>query len=54
MSELEYFRSVENIDISPCPSSTVTSTFNLKQYVQLLEIARQISCVLRGIKQAIS
>ena len=33
--------------------STV-ATFNQRQYLQSLEISRQISCVLRGIKWAIS
>ena len=52
MSELEYFLSVENIEIS-CPSSRVASTFNPRQYLQSLEISKQISYVLRGIKRAI-
>ena len=36
-----------------CPSSTVASTFNPRQYLQSLEIPKQISCVLRGTKRAI-
>ena len=44
-----------NWDFTLCPSSTVTSTFNpIRQYLQLLEIFKQISGVPRGIKQAIS
>ena len=40
-------------DFTPCPRSTVASTFNPRQYLQSLEISKQISCVLGGIKQAI-
>ena len=36
-----------------CPRSTVASTFNPRQYLQSLEIPKQISYVLRGIKRAI-
>ena len=36
-----------------CPRSTVASTFNPRQYLQSLEIPKQISCVLRGTKRAI-
>ena len=46
MSELEYF--------TLCPRSTVASIFNPRQYLQSLEIPKQISYVLRGIKRAIS
>ena len=41
-------------DSTLCLSSTVASTFNSRQYLQSLEIPKQISYVLRGIKQAIS
>ena len=55
MCELEYFLSVENIEISLlCPSTTVASTFKPRQYLQSLEISKQISCVLSGIDRAIS
>ena len=40
-------------DFTLCPSSTVASTFNSRQYLQSLEIPKQISYVLRGIKRAI-
>ena len=40
-------------DFTLCPSSTVASTFNPRQYLQSLEIPKQISYVLRGIKRAI-
>ena len=50
-----------SVDIHPkhweftqCPSSTVASTFNSRQYLRSLKIPKQISYVLRGIKQAIS
>ena len=43
--------SVENIEISLyAQASTVASTFNPRQYSQSLEIPKQISYVLRGIK----
>ena len=35
-------------------STVIISTFNSRQYLQSLEISKQISCVLRGIKRAIS
>ena len=41
-------------DFTPHPSSTVASTFNSRQYLQLLEIPKQILHVLRGIKRSIS
>ena len=37
----------------PRPSSTVASTFNLRQYLQSFETPKQICYVLRGIKRAI-
>ena len=40
-------------DFTLCPNSTVASTFNPMQYLQSLEVSKQISCVLRGIKRAI-
>ena len=40
-------------DFTLFPNSTVASTFNPRQYLQSLEISKQISCVLGGIKQAI-
>ena len=40
-------------DFTLCPSWTVASTFHPRQYLQLLEISIQISCVVRGIKRAI-
>ena len=45
----------QNLNIF-CPRSTCTvaSTFNPRQYLQSFEISKQISCVLRGIKRAIS
>ena len=41
-------------DSTLCPNSTVASTFHPRQYLQSFEIPKQISCVLRGIKRAIS
>ena len=35
------------------PSSTVAFTFNPRQYLQSVEIPKQISYVLRGMKLAI-
>ena len=35
-----------------CPRSTFASTFNPRQYLQSFGISKQMSCVLRGIKQA--
>ena len=52
VSKLEY-KSRKHWDFTLCPSSTVTSTFN-PRLIQSLEIPKQISYVLRGIKQAIS
>ena len=55
--ELEYFRSIKcraHWDSTLCPNSTVASTFHPRQYLQSFEIPKQISCVLRGIKRAIS
>ena len=43
----------QNLNIF-CPRLTVGSTFNPRQYLQSFEISKQISCVLRGIKRAIS
>ena len=40
-------------DFTVCPSSTVSSTFIPRQYLQSLEISKLVSCVLRGIKRAI-
>ena len=40
-------------DFTLCSNSTVASTFNPMQYLKSLEISKQISCVLRGIKRAI-
>ena len=37
----------------PRPSSTVASTFNLRQYLQSFETPKQICSVLRGINRAI-
>ena len=55
VSELEYFLSVKNIEISLYAQARQSqpSTFNPRQYLQSLEIPKQISCVLRGIKRAI-
>ena len=55
MSELEYFLSVKNIEISLYAQARQSqpSTFNPRQYLQSLEIPKQISYVLRGIKRAI-
>ena len=55
MCENLNFLRVENIEITLCPSSTVVAfTFNpARQYLQSLEIPKQISYVLRGIKRAI-
>ena len=57
VSELEYFQSVKNIEISlyaQAQQSHQPSTFNPRQYLQSLEIPKEISYVLRGIKRAIS
>ena len=56
VSELEYFQSVKNIEISLYAQAQQSqpSTFNPRQYLQLLEIPKEISYVLRGIKRAIS
>ena len=43
----------QNLNIF-CSRLTVGSTFNPRQYLQAFEIYKQISCVLRGIKRAIS
>ena len=40
-------------DFTLCPSSTVANAFKSRQYLQLLEIPKQISCVHKGIKRAI-
>ena len=40
-------------DFTLCPNSTVASSFNPRQYLHSLEISKQLSCVLRGIKWAI-
>ena len=55
VSELEYFLSVKNIEISLYAQAQQSqpSTFNPRQYLQSLEIPKQISCVLRGTKRAI-
>ena len=52
VSELEYFLSVKNIEISLYAQARQSkpSTFNPRQYLQSLEIPKQISYVLRGIK----
>ena len=56
VSELEYLLSVKNIEISLYAQAQQSqpSTFNPRQYLQSLEIPKEISYVLRGIKQAIS
>ena len=56
VSELEYFLSVKNVEISLYAQAQQSqpSTFNPRQYLQSLEIPKQISYVLRGIKRAIS
>ena len=56
VSELEYFLSVKNIEISLYAQAwqSQPSTFNPRQYLQSLEIPKEISYVLRGIKRAIS
>ena len=56
VSELEYFLSVKNIEISLYAQARQSqpSSFNpRKYYLQSLEIPKQISYVLRGIKRAI-
>ena len=55
VSELEYFLSVKNIEISLYAQARQSqpSTFNPRQYLQSLEIPKQISYVLTGIKSAI-
>ena len=52
VSELEYFLSVKNIEISLYAQARQSqpSTFNPRQYLQSLEIPKQISYVLTGIK----
>ena len=40
-------------DFTLCPNSTVASTFNPSNIYTSLEISKQISYVLRGIKRAI-
>ena len=55
VSELEYFQSVKNIKISLYAQGRQLhqpSTFKPRQYLQSLEIPKEISYVLRGIKQA--
>ena len=57
VSELEYFLSVKNIETSlyaQAQQSHQPFTFNPRQYLQSLEIPKEISYVLRGIKRAIS
>ena len=53
--ELEYFLCRKHWDFTLCPiaSSTAASTFNPRQYLLSFETAKQISYVVRGIKQAI-
>ena len=55
VSELEYFLSIKNIEISLYAQARQSqpSNFNPRQYLQSLEIPKQISSVLRGIKRAI-
>ena len=52
VSELEYFLNVKNIEITLHAQARQLqpSTFNPRQYLQSLEIPRQISYVLGGIK----
>ena len=50
---LMFFKCQTHWDFTLCQNSTVASTFNLRQYLQSLEISKQISCVLRGINLAI-
>ena len=51
VSELEYFLSVKNIEITLYAQARQSqpSTFNPRQYLQSLEIPKQISYVLGGI-----
>ena len=54
VSELEYFLSVKNIEITLYAQARQSqpSTFNPRQYLQSLEIPKQISYVLTGMKWA--